>query len=140
MALFRIKYKGLSDVRVISVKDAEKHGVKLSADLVWDHVGGLRGGQVVTDVTRPDHPNANRGILVENLSDDLMKVLKNEGAFTVSEVKDGNVEGEEIITGEAVDDTAGVVRDTTTGQTSVNPDADVDPATVKEQKKAGKTG
>lgn len=121
MALMKIRYKGLSDVRVISVKDAEKHGIKLSQDLVWDHVGGVAGGQVIDGVKRPDWPNAAQGILVDGLSDDLLTVLRQEGTFTISEVKDGGTEGEPIVTGAALDDTGNVVRDTTTGQTSVKP-------------------
>jgi hypothetical protein len=118
MALVRIRYKGLSDVRAITVKDAEKHGVTLSQDLVWDHVGGVAGGQVVEGIKRPDYPNAARGIVVDGISDELLKVLKDEGTFTVSEVKDDKTDGEEIIVGQPLDDTGSAVVDTTTGQKS----------------------
>lgn len=118
MALVRIKYKGLSDVRAITVKDAEKHGVTLSGDLVWDHVGGIAGGQIVEGIKRPDHANASRGIVVDGLSDELLKILRDEGTFTVSEVKDDLSDGEDIITGKPLDDTTGAVVDSTTGAKS----------------------
>lgn len=128
MALVRVRYKGLSDVRIISVKDAEKHGVKLSADLVWDHQGRFAGGDI-PGIKRPDFPNASRGVVIDGLSDDLLKVLRDEGTFTVSEVKDDNTDGDDIITGEPLDDTGNAVRDTTTGQESVKgaSNADADP-------------
>lgn len=126
MGLVRIRYKGLSDVRVISKEDAAKHGVSLSKDLVWDHVGGVAGGQVVTGVTRPDFPNASRGIVVDGLSDELLKVLRAEGTFTVSEINDDKTDGEDIITGEALDDTGDAVVDATTGQKSEKGESNAD--------------
>lgn len=141
MALFRIRYKGLSDVRAITKKDAKALGVNLSADLVWDHVGAVRGGQIA-EVKRPDYPNAAKGIFVDGLSDDLLDLLRSEGTFTVTEIKDGESgpeDGDEIITGERIDDTGSVVRDTTSGQVAVDPKAAVDSGTVKGQQKAGRT-
>jgi hypothetical protein len=112
MALMRIRYKGLSDVRVISVDDAKKHGVELSHDLIWDNVGQARGGWL-------SHPNRDSGVVVEGLSDELLKVLRDEGTFTVSEIKDGNTEGQTIIEGKPLDDTGSTVVDSTTGQKSI---------------------
>jgi hypothetical protein len=117
MALVRIRYKGLSDVRSISVKDAEKHGVKLSDDLVWDNVGEANGGKI-SGVKRPKHANAARGIVVDGLSDELLQVLKDEGTFTITEVKDDNTDGDDIVTGSALDDTGATVKDATSGQVS----------------------
>lgn len=139
MALVRIRYKGLSDVRAITVKDAEKHGVALSQDLVWDHVGGVAGGQVVEGIKRPDFPNAARGIVVDGLSDELLKVLKAEGTFTVTEIKDDNTDGDDIITGEPLDDTGNAVVDATTGQRSTRGDGDADADPVPSGTKAGKS-
>jgi hypothetical protein len=103
MALVRIRYKGLSDVRIISKKDAERHNVSISDDLVWDHRDG----------------SAKRGIVVDGLSDELLDVLKNEGTFTVTEVdKDTKVEKDDIIKGAPLDDTGSTVKDSTTGQVS----------------------
>lgn len=118
MALVRIRYKGLSDVRVISVKDAEKHGVTLSQDLVWDNIGSVAGGEI-GDFKRPKHPNAARGIVVDGLSDELLKILRDEGTFTISEIKDDNTDGDDIVTGQPLDDTGSAVVDSTTGQKSV---------------------
>ncbi len=128
MALVRIRYKGLSDVRAISVKDAERHGVTLSEDLVWDHIGEEAGGPV-PGIKRPKKANASRGIVVDGLSDDLLKVLRDEGTFTISEIKDDNTDGDEIITGQPLDDTGSAVVDSTTGQKSQKggSNADADP-------------
>lgn len=117
MALVRIRYKGLSDVRVISVKDAEKHGVKISQDLVWDNLGENADGPL-DGIKRPKDPNNVRGIVVDGLSDALLDVLKKEGTFTVTEVKDDLSDGENVITGEPLDDTTGAVVDATTGAKS----------------------
>ncbi len=116
MALVRVRYKGLSDVRAITVKDAEKHGVKLSQDLVWDHVGARVGGQVVPGIKRPELPNASKGIVIDGLSDELLEVLRKEATFTVSEIKDDNTDGDDIIKGEPLDDSGNTVVDATKGQ------------------------
>jgi len=136
MALYRIRYKGLSDVRSISVKDAEKHGIKLSQDLVWDNQGENVGGPV-PGIKRPKNANP-RGVVVDGLSDEFLDVLRKEGTFTVTEIKDDNTEGDEIITGEALDDTGDVVRDTTSGQESVKGEknADADPVAPPKAAKA----
>lgn len=138
MALVRVRYKGLSDVRVISVKDAESVGVKLSQDLVWDQQGEAAGA-VIPGVKRPKFPNAAKGIVIDVQSDDLMKMLKDEATFTVSEVKDDGNDGEEIITGEVLDDTGSTVVASATGQRSSagEPNADADP--VPSGTKAGGT-
>lgn len=130
MALYRIKYKGLSDVRSISVEDAKQYGVTLSQDLVWDKYGSDRDGQIV-GINRPKLPTPTTGIVVDGLSDDLLKVLRAESTFTVTEVKDDLGDGEEIIKGQPLDDTGSVVRDATTGQESVRGEsnADADPVT-----------
>lgn len=129
MALVRVRYKGLSDVRAISVKDAEKHGVTLSQDLVWDNVGEELGGPI-PGIKRPKFANASRGLVIDGLSDDLLKVLRDEGTFTVSEIKDDNTDGDDIITGQALDDTGQAVVDSTTGQKTGKSNADADPAPV----------
>jgi hypothetical protein len=111
MALMRIRYKGLSDVRAISVKDAEAHGVKLSHDLVWDNVGRSRGGWL-------SRPNTDTGVVVEGLSDELLKVLKDEGTFTITEVDKDGLDGQTVIEGQPLDDTGSTVVDKTSGQKS----------------------
>jgi hypothetical protein len=109
MALIRVKYKGLSDVREMSQKDLEGAGVSLSAGLRWDHT------------------NRHSGVLVENPSDRLLEIFKDEGTFTVSKDAEQG-EGEEIIEGKPLDDTGGVVTDATSGrQSTPDGDREVDP-------------
>jgi len=144
MALVRIRYKGLSDVRAITVKDAEAYGVKLSQDLVWDHVGSRAAGDI-PGVKRPANANARRGIVVDGLSDELLSVLRAEGTFTISEITDDGSDGDDIITGEPLDDTGSAVVDTTTGQRSVagesnSGDAGAAASASKAAKKAASSG
>ena len=131
MTLYRIKYKGLSDVRSISVEDAKRHGVELSSDLVWDRYGAKSDGQIA-GIKRPDYPTPERGIVVDGLSESLLKVLRDEGTFTVTEVKEDMSDGEDVITGKPLDDTGSAVKDATTGQVSVkgSTDPNADPVPV----------
>lgn len=100
MALTRVRYKGLSDVREMSQDDLFGAGVSLSAGLKWD-----RG-------------NRSNGILIEEPSERLLDIFREEGTFTVTEVGDDNVEGQEIITGKPLDDTTGTIVDETSGRSS----------------------
>lgn len=103
MALVKIRYKGLSDVRIISADDLKARGIKVDKDLVWDHRDG----------------SADRGLMVDGLSDELLHALESEGTFTITEVdKETKVEKGDIIVGSPVDDTGTTVTDATTGQTS----------------------
>lgn len=127
MALVRIRYKGLSDVRAITAQDLAQFGIQTDQDLVWDSVGRLAGGDV-PGINRPDRPNAARGIVVEGLSDDLLEALSKEGTFTITEINDDNTDGDDIVTGQALDDTGSRVVLGETGQVSEkgesNPNAD----------------
>lgn len=110
MALFKVRYKGLSDIREISKKHlADDRGVGVDGDLRWARPGDGQYG--VHNVVYIDSP-----------SDELLEILKTEGTFTVSEVKDGDEPGEHepIITGHELDDTArsNVVKDSTSGAVS----------------------
>lgn len=111
MALFKVRYKGLSDIRSMSKKELGDVGVGVDGDLRW---------------ARPNNGayGAHNVVFIDSPSDGLLEVLKAEGTFTVSEVKDddnGPSEGEPIVTGHEVDDTGAVVRDLTTGAESTNP-------------------
>lgn len=119
MALVRVRYKGLSDVRAITVEDLKAHGIEMSKDLIWDSQGAAVGGQTVPGVERPKFPNAARGIVIDSPSDVLLALLEREGTFTVTEITDDKADGEEIITGAPLDDTGSAVVDSTTGQKSV---------------------
>lgn len=117
MSVHKVEYKGLSDVRRMSKKDLNDAGVGVDNDLEWNRF---------TMGRRPV-------LYVENISDRLREVLKDEGTFTVTEVKEENlqeIEGvEPIVDGQELDDTGRIVRDGVTGQTSEagEPNADADP-------------
>jgi len=100
MAKVRVRYKGLSDVREITSKQLEPKGIKLSADLVWSR--------------------KNNFALNIDANDELLAVLKSEGTFSVSEIKDDNTVCDELVTATLRDDTAvaSTVVDSNTGQKS----------------------
>lgn len=99
MAKVQVRYKGLSDERIITQKDLKDRNIKVDRDLV---LNSRNGWQQVIDAT-----------------DDLVKLLRDQVGFTVSEVKDDGSVGGDIITAEQVDDTAdSTIHDTTTGQVS----------------------
>lgn len=100
MALYKVRYKGLSDVREISGGDLKKRGIGISKDLVWDASNGW-------------------SLNVEGLSKDLEDLLRTEGTFTISEVKEGGTEDVKV-TAVKSDDTGATVTDATTGQTMAN--------------------
>lgn len=106
MALVKVRYKGLSDIREMSKKDLAAAGVGVDGDLYWEPRVG------------------KREVFIEDPSDRLMEIFKDEGTFTVTDVSDGDdkPEDEAIIKGEALDDTGNTVRDLTTGQESVRPE------------------
>lgn len=111
MALIRVRYKGLSDIREMSQKDLAAAGVSLDSGL------------------RFDHTNKADGILIEDPSDRLLEIFRDEGTFTVSHKDVEAGEGETVILqGEPLDDTGGTIIDTTKGRAST-PDGDkeVDP-------------
>jgi hypothetical protein len=132
MALTRVKYKGLSDVREMSQEDLFGAGVSLSAGLVWDD------------------SNKVNGILIEDPSERLLEIFTQEGTFTVTEVnEDDNTDGEEIVTGKPLDDTGNTVIDTTANRASTpEGDKEVSPAESQQAvdtgpvttKAAGNTG
>ena len=117
MSVHKVVYKGLSDIREMSKKDLKAAGVDMPADLRWDKT--QRG-------SRP-------AVFIENISDRMLEIFKEEGTFTVSEVDAANLselEGQEpLVEGRALDDTGSIVRDGTTGQTTSkgDPDANADP-------------
>lgn len=69
MALTLIRYKGLSDVRIISKKDLGDVEVYLDSGLRWDRQNLWKQ-------------------YVQDPSDDLLELLKNEGTFIVEEVSE----------------------------------------------------
>lgn len=116
MSLHRVVYRGLSDIREMSKKDLAAAGVDVGADLKWDKT---------THGRRP-------AVYLEDISDRMLEILKEEGTFTVTEIDEETMReqgAEPILVGEAIDDTGAIVRDGTTGQRSSagEPDANADP-------------
>lgn len=101
MALTRVYYKGLSDIREMSKKDLAAAGVGVDGPLRFDR-------------------SNNWTVHVDNISDRLVEVLKAEGTFTVTEVDaETGKNVKDIVKGTSLDDTGSVVRDGVTGETSV---------------------
>jgi hypothetical protein len=116
MSLHRVVYKGLSDIREMSVKDLKEAGVHVGADLKWDK-------------TRHGHRPA---VYLQDVSDRMLEILRQEGTFTVTEIDEETMQeqgGDPIMVGEALDDTGAIVVDGTTGQRSSagEPDPNADP-------------
>lgn len=110
MSLFKVRYKGLSDVREMSKRDLAAAGVGVDGPMRWD-----AGNRKVVFVRDP--------------SDELLEVFKAEGTFTVTEVDEGDLslEGETLVTGEALDDTGQTVVQGTQSSTKGESNADADP-------------
>lgn len=105
MAKVRVYYQGLSDVREISKKHlADVHGIEVSQDLVWTN----------------ERPAINIDI-----NDELTAILKREGTFKITEIKDDGTLGDDVISATISDDTvtSATVVNANTGQKSTNPDA-----------------
>ncbi len=119
MAIHKVTYVGLSDIREMSQKDLDAAGVGVAADLVWDKT---RSGRFPS-------------VYIEDMSERLAEIFVDEGTFTVQEVDAGTLRDlnvEPIADGQPLDDTGRVVRDGTTGQVSERGEADAnaDPAPV----------
>lgn len=114
MAKVRVYYKGLSDVRIIDADHLKKaHNIEVDQDLVWDRVGKANGGVL----------DAPRLALNIDAPDELIKVLRGEQTFTISEIKDDGSIGDDIVTGKALDEAtvAASVVDGDSGQVDKNP-------------------
>lgn len=104
MAVHKVTYKGLSDIREMTKKQLADVGIGMSGDLVWDKT----------------KQGVNPHIFIEDASDELLKVFKDEGTFTVQEVdaKGNDVGNAPVMKGAALDDTGSTVVDKTKGTTS----------------------
>lgn len=102
MTLTRVQYKGLSDVREMSKKDLAEVGVFLDTNLRFER--------------------SNRHTMfVQDPSDELLAILKEEGTFTVSEVDEETGKTVQTIVkhdASKADDTARNVVNGGTGRTS----------------------
>lgn len=103
MAKARVRYKGLSDERIITAEDLKPHGIGVDKDLVFSRANGYA--------------------MNIDLNDELTALLRKEGTFTISEIKDDNTTGDDIVKATIADDTAISAKavNANTGQSSTNP-------------------
>lgn len=115
MALVRVKYVGLSDVRIMSKADLAAVGVHVDGPLTWDSKGRANGGVLA-------HPNNLTGVYIEDMSEELEALLRAEAAFTIEEVDEVTGKAvKTIVKGTHRDDTGATVKDGNTGEVSVKP-------------------
>ena len=76
MAAVRVRYKGLADRRVIRPSEIAPHGINLDKDLVWDRYNGF-----ALDI---------------DADDKMVKLLREQGHFSVSALTDEGATGELI--------------------------------------------
>lgn len=101
MSLVKVRYKGLSDERIIRSQDLKKHGIAIDATLTWNR-------------------SNNFAVVVDGMSDELESLLRDEGTFNVEEVEPADGKTIKVIVkATRLDDTnSAVVVDETTGQKS----------------------
>ena len=100
MALTRVRYKGMSDVRIMSKADLASVGIGVDGQLKWE-------------------PKNHWSVFIEDISDELLEIFKNDGTFTVEEVDEETGKTvQTIVKGARLDDTGSTVVDATTGQKS----------------------
>ena len=103
MALTRVRYKGLSAIRTIKANDdgLKERNIKIDKDLSWRRENGWQ-------------------VFVRDPSEELMQLFRDEGTFTVSEVKEDEKQPSEaqLVTATRADDTGDTVVDGNTGQKS----------------------
>ena len=100
---FKIRYKGLSDIRHMSAEDLKAAGVEdsLSEDGLM-----FRRENYWTQTT-------------ETMSDRLRDILETEGSYSIEEVNESGESVKKLAEGQVTDDTGNTVVDETTGQVSV---------------------
>lgn len=105
MAKMKVRYRGLSDRREFTAKQLKEHGIGVSQDLVFEA--------------------SNHWAMTIDLVEPLEQILRAEKTFTITEVKDDNTLGEEVVTATLADDTAVATTlvDETTGAKTKNKSA-----------------
>lgn len=93
----RVRYKGIADHRIITAKDVEPHGIVLDRDLSWN-----RGNLFRLDI---------------EANDKLEEILRHDGAFTVTKLKDDGTEEVEV-QATATDDEGDTIVDAESGATT----------------------
>jgi hypothetical protein len=96
MAQMKVRYKGAADVREMKAADLKRHGVVVSKDLVWDASNGWS--------------------LDMDMTDELEKILRADGAFRLEAIKDGGNDTDVEVESSVNDDTADTVVMADTGQ------------------------
>lgn len=101
MALMRVRYVGLSDIRAMSADDLRAAGVGVDKDMEWN-------------------PQNRHTLIVSDPSEDLLSLFRAEGTFQVEEVdkETGQKVGDDIVSGKPLDDTGDTLVDGVTGETS----------------------
>jgi len=95
MAVTKVRYKGIADERRISKKDLAARDITVENDLVWNR--------------------QNLFALNIDLTPELEALLRAEGHFTISEVKDDNTEGAVVATADNPDTEGDTIVDGDTG-------------------------
>lgn len=84
MAVAKVTYKGISDIRILPASDLAEHGVSVPRDLVFYR-----------------RPHEGSDSIQIDLSPSLEKILRADGGFKISAVKDSGAEGETIVSTDA---------------------------------------
>lgn len=99
MGIVKVEYVGMSGTRILPREDLRMHGVFVDRDMVW----ALENGYTA---------------YLDTLTPAMEKLLRAEGTFTITEISEETGKELEIVKGQVLDDTGGVVKDSTTGQVS----------------------
>lgn len=105
MALMKVRYTGLSDVRVVNANDPglKARGISIDKQLRWDR-------------------NNLWSVHVDGMSEQMEAWLKEEGTFTIEEVDaETGKTVKTVVKGGTLDDTGATVVDGSTGQVSTAP-------------------
>lgn len=96
MAFMKVRYKGLADVRQLSAKDVkDSSGIEMDNDVTWSA--------------------ANNNAVVMDVSPQMEELLRAQGHFSLSALKDDGSEGEVVATATDTSNEGDVLVDGTTG-------------------------
>ena len=96
MALMKVRYKGIADVRIIHAKDVkDAHGVEMDRDVEWSR--------------------ANNFAVVMDVSPQMEEILRAQGHFSLHALKDDGSESEVVATATDPGNEGDVIADSTTG-------------------------
>lgn len=98
MARVMVRYMGIADERELTVDQLGEHGIRVDRDLVWSRSNGFR--------------------LALDVDDRMMALLRDQGHFSIHEIKDDESAGEIISAATEADNPGDTVVDETSGQKS----------------------